>query len=137
MADDRAIGVVIHRMRPRGTIISPGVDASANLQLAVAAVFPLDLYEPALYFYATRVVVHQEDVLFASDALQTVLLKFLNVVVVRSTIQGPKFDTLCVALTIEAVIRTMIADPRKAGEVGLTSSGEEPSGQCCSARDGR
>ena len=88
-------GVFVYRIEPRDKVLAMGASTHDELPAMVPTVYQLDLRDPAGYFFARKFAVHHEDVLFASNAPYTDVLKYLSLIApltgssanVRSTIK--------------------------------------------------
>jgi polysaccharide export outer membrane protein len=74
-----AKGVFVYRQETRETVQALGL-TGAPLPPRVPTVYVCDLTQPAGLFHAQAFSMHQEDVLYVSNAPQTDILKFLSVV---------------------------------------------------------
>jgi polysaccharide export outer membrane protein len=82
LSDDRANarGVFIYRFENKQTILDFGVAKAAEMPDAIPTVYYLDLAEAAGYFLAGQFSLHNEDIIYVSNAPLYDLTKFLNVI---------------------------------------------------------
>ena len=69
----------VYRQESRETIEALGL-AGGRLPPRVPTVYVCDLTQPAGLFHAQAFSMHQEDVLYVSNAPETDMLKFLSVI---------------------------------------------------------
>jgi polysaccharide biosynthesis/export protein len=83
LLDERAnaAGMFIYRTEPRAQLAALGIGHADTLPEMVPTVYLLNVRDPAGYFYASKFAVHNEDVIFASNAPATDLTKILNLLV--------------------------------------------------------
>jgi polysaccharide export outer membrane protein len=82
LEDDRANtrAVFLYRTEDRATLAKLG-SVPDTMPEKMPTIYVLDLSEAAGYFYAQRMMMRNEDLLFVSNAPATDLTKFLNLVV--------------------------------------------------------
>jgi polysaccharide biosynthesis/export protein len=70
--------VFLYRREPRELALKLGVDCSKMDGPTVPIVYSVSLADPAGYFLATRVQMHNKDVIFAANAQEVEITKFAN-----------------------------------------------------------
>jgi polysaccharide export outer membrane protein len=82
LLDERAnaTGVFVYRSEPRAKLQALGVSAPGDMPAMVPTVYLVNLRDPAGLFYARKFAVHNEDVLFASNAPATDVGKYLSLI---------------------------------------------------------
>ncbi len=91
LQDDRANiqAVFLYRLVPRETIMALlGAGAPAKLPAQVPTVFLADYSRADMFFLTNQVPMHNEDVLYASDAPAANLSKFINLVLPVAGVLG-------------------------------------------------
>jgi polysaccharide export outer membrane protein len=75
-----AQGVFVYREEPRENVLALGVDPNAPLPARVPTVYAVDLTEPAGFFHARQFMMHNEDLMYVSNAPATDVNKFLSTI---------------------------------------------------------
>lgn len=74
-----AKGVFVYRMEPRENVLALGIDPGASLASKVATIYVVDLTQPTGMFFAQAFPMHQEDLMYVSNAPATDIAKFLSI----------------------------------------------------------
>lgn len=96
--------VFLYRFEPRKVVEELGVKCECGDDRYVPVIYQLDLRDPSGFFLATRFLMKDHDVIYASNARSVETSKFLNYVrLINGTIKDP-IDTAVSAYTLKNLI---------------------------------
>jgi polysaccharide biosynthesis/export protein len=110
--------VFLYRREPRELAIKLGVDCSKMDGPTVPMVYSVSFLDPAGYFLATRMQMHNKDVIFAANAQSVEITKFANFL---NTVISVPTNAVSLANTVQTN-RILFATPAHAGVVSTTTA---------------